>query len=49
MELRNKGTAQNATNIKSNVRFCYKCTRDIYVQLQIVISLYVSIVYVVRV
>ena len=45
MELRNKGTLQNVTNIESNVCFCYKCIINNYVQLQIVIDLYVSIIY----
>ena len=35
MELRNKGTVQNVTNIKSNVCFCCKCILNIYVQLHI--------------
>ena len=44
MEIRNKGTVQNATNIKSNVCFYYKCIINIYAQLQILINLYVSII-----
>ena len=48
MELRKKGTAQNVTNIKSNVCFCYKRIINIYVQLQIFIDLFVRIMYVVR-
>ena len=49
MEQRNKGTARNITNIKSNICFCYKCIVNIYGQLQIVIDLYVIIIYVARV
>ena len=49
MELGIKGTAQNVTNVKSNLCFCYKFIKNIYVQLQIVIDLYVSIIYFVRV
>ena len=30
MKLKNKGTAQNVTNIKLNVCFCYKCVIAIY-------------------
>ena len=48
MELRNKGTAPNVTNIKSNVCFCYKCIINVYVQQQIFIDLFVRIMYVVR-
>ena len=44
MEIRNKGTVQNVTNIKSNVCFYYKCIINIYAQLQILINLYVSII-----
>ena len=33
MELRNKRAAQNVTNIKLNVWFCYKCIINVYVQL----------------
>ena len=48
MELRNKGTVQNVTIIKSNVCLWYNCITNIYVQLQMVIDFYASIIYVVK-